>query len=306
MNQKRSQVLGFLTGLFLMWAVGAIAGATFSRVTTWSNGQVLTASALNAEFDNILNNLDPDGIDDFSVDTTEMRSTADPYPASSESLATSLEGELERLRYQILEIKKAIQASNVTYWYQDLPTAGMFTIATSSVGVNDTTPDYTLDVEGTFGASGNATVSGSLTAASTVTFTGMSLVIATDVTASIADSLTSSVMSFDTESVDTLSEFNGSTFTATSAGNYYACFSGTFSSEAMNVYGLILKDGSSNILAEHAVSDDGATSDIMAGSVCAAVVLSAGGKIIPHVLIDDVGNDGGTFTNSRFSVWRLP
>jgi len=86
--------------------------ANFTRIKTWVS-EILTASDLNAEFNNILNNFDPDGMDDASVDNTAMRATADPYPASVESLATDLRGELERLRYLIAQI------TGETYWYQD-------------------------------------------------------------------------------------------------------------------------------------------------------------------------------------------
>jgi hypothetical protein len=87
-------------------------GATFSRIKTWI-AEVLTASDLNAEFDNILNNLTPAGVDDASATTTAMRTTADPYPGGVASLPTSLEGELQRLRYVIQQITKE------TYWYID-------------------------------------------------------------------------------------------------------------------------------------------------------------------------------------------
>ena len=73
--------------------------ATFARVKTWIAAETLTASDLNAEFDNVLNNLDPDGMDDASANSTAMQATADPYPGASESLATDLRGELQRLRY---------------------------------------------------------------------------------------------------------------------------------------------------------------------------------------------------------------
>ena len=46
-----------------------MAGATFSRVKTWI-AEVLTASDLNAEFDNILNNLLPAGVDDECAQST--------------------------------------------------------------------------------------------------------------------------------------------------------------------------------------------------------------------------------------------
>jgi hypothetical protein len=109
-----SVFIGVMAGLIL--AQTSWAGATFSRNTTWSDGQTLTASALNAEFDNILNNLDPDGIDDASANTTAMQSTADPYPGGAESLATNLEGELHRLRYLIKQISGEAQ------WYIDTDT----------------------------------------------------------------------------------------------------------------------------------------------------------------------------------------
>lgn len=162
MKTKFSQILGFLTGFAVMGVVAVFAGATFSRVKNWSSNEILTAADLNAEFNNILTNLTPAGVDDYSASTTEMRTVTDPYPASTEDAPTSLAGELENIRYQILEIKKAMQASDVTYWYQDLPTAGVFTIAGSSVGVNDTTPDYSLDVEGTGNITGDTLIGGTL------------------------------------------------------------------------------------------------------------------------------------------------
>jgi hypothetical protein len=85
-----------------------------ARVKTWSASETLTASDLNAEFNNILNNLDPDGIEDASANAAAMQATADPYPASSESLATDLRGEIQRLRYQVAAIV------GETYWYEDV------------------------------------------------------------------------------------------------------------------------------------------------------------------------------------------
>ncbi len=85
---------------------------TFSRIKTWI-AEILTYSDLNAEFDNILGNMDPDGIDDASANATAMRSTVDPYPASAVSLPTDLRGEFRRIRY-ILK-----QLSGETYWYID-------------------------------------------------------------------------------------------------------------------------------------------------------------------------------------------
>lgn len=97
-------------------------GATFNRVKTWSNGEVLTASDLNTEFDNILNNLEPSGIDDESSSVATMQTTADPGESGSESLATSLQGEIQRIRHILAEV------TGKTYWYES-PDASMASIA---------------------------------------------------------------------------------------------------------------------------------------------------------------------------------
>ena len=86
---------------------------TYSRIKTWSAGETLTASDLNAEHDNHITNADPDSIGDESANATEMRATADPYPAASESLAEDLKGEILRIRYVIAQI------TGKTYWYID-------------------------------------------------------------------------------------------------------------------------------------------------------------------------------------------
>jgi len=89
-----------------------MAGATFSRVKTWIY-EKLKASDLNAEFDNILTNFTPAGMDDQSSNVAAMQTTVDPYPAASPSLPTSLAGELQRLRYVLAQI------TGEAYWYVD-------------------------------------------------------------------------------------------------------------------------------------------------------------------------------------------
>jgi len=87
-------------------------GATFSRTKTWI-AETLTAADLNAEFDNILNNLIPAGLDDESASDAAMQAVADPYPGSAISKPTSLTGELQRIRYQLNALVGG------TYWYED-------------------------------------------------------------------------------------------------------------------------------------------------------------------------------------------
>jgi hypothetical protein len=143
-------------------------GAQFNRVKTWSTGETLTASDLNAEFDNILTNLTPAGIDDESANTTAMQATTDPYPAASESLATTLQGEIQRLRYVIKQITGEAQ------WYIDPDTD----LASVTAGPGSSTDNAIVRWNGTGGTaiqdsgctiddSNNAAIAGTLDVTST-------------------------------------------------------------------------------------------------------------------------------------------
>lgn len=87
-------------------------GANFGRVKTWSTTEDVTSSDLNAEFDNILTNLVPTGLDDYSASVGQMQTTADPGEVGTESLATTLAGEIARLRHMIGEI------TGESEWYE--------------------------------------------------------------------------------------------------------------------------------------------------------------------------------------------
>ncbi len=52
-------------------------------------------------------------LDDYSATAAQMQTTTDPYPGGVESLATTGQGEIERLRYLLQQIHGR------TYWYQD-------------------------------------------------------------------------------------------------------------------------------------------------------------------------------------------
>jgi len=88
-------------------------GGNYSLVETVVTGQTITAAERNTEHQNHIDNATPSGCDDYSATVTEMRTVTDPYPASSESQATSLAGELERIRYLIKQITGEAQ------WYID-------------------------------------------------------------------------------------------------------------------------------------------------------------------------------------------
>lgn len=86
--------------------------AIFSRRHTWGAEDVLLADDLNKEFDNILTNFTPSQMGGYSYNVSQMQIQTAPGGIGSESLATTLAGELERLRYQINVIQ------GTTYWYQ--------------------------------------------------------------------------------------------------------------------------------------------------------------------------------------------
>lgn len=79
--------------------------------TTRLDGIALTAAIYNADHQNHIDNLVPGLIDDYSSNVSQMQSTVDPGESGSESLATALSGELERLRFIIKEMKGTAQ------WY---------------------------------------------------------------------------------------------------------------------------------------------------------------------------------------------
>jgi hypothetical protein len=99
-------------------------GANFPRVKTWTTTEDVTATDLNAEFDNILNNLTAANVDDFSANVSQMQSTVDPGEVGTESLATSVAGEIQRLRKLILEI------TGEDEWYES-PVASIISLANS-------------------------------------------------------------------------------------------------------------------------------------------------------------------------------
>ena len=80
--------------------------------TTRADGTTLTAAIYNADHQNHITNAVPDKHDDWSSDVTQMRQETDPGESGTESLATNLAGELQRLRYAITECK------GTTYWYE--------------------------------------------------------------------------------------------------------------------------------------------------------------------------------------------
>lgn len=111
-------------------------GATFPREKIFT-AETLSPDDLNAEFDNILNNLTPAGVDDASVSNAAHQTVSDPLPSGVELLPDSLEEEIRQLRYQIKEI------IGETYWFS-APSSSLAAIVGGTWALVTKTSSYTV------------------------------------------------------------------------------------------------------------------------------------------------------------------
>lgn len=111
---KLCAVSTMLVALALAVVDEGLAQGSCSVFRTWASGQSLTPSDLNSSFTRVgQTNMVATCMDDISATVSAMRDETDPYPARAESLATTLAGELARLRYQFTRIHGG------PYWYVD-------------------------------------------------------------------------------------------------------------------------------------------------------------------------------------------
>jgi hypothetical protein len=106
-------------------------------ITTRADGETLTAAKYNSDRNEIVAGLDPPLIEDYSDTATEMRLVTDPGEVGTESLAGTLAGELERIRFILKERGGGAQ------WY----TSNVTRTATGSFSINST--DGTWQSSGT-------------------------------------------------------------------------------------------------------------------------------------------------------------
>ena len=80
----------------------ALSAGNCTVFRSWNTGDALSASDLNSSFTQAaVTNGTLACTDDISATVAAMQATTDPYPASSESLATTAQGEIERIRYTL-------------------------------------------------------------------------------------------------------------------------------------------------------------------------------------------------------------
>lgn len=127
-------------------------------ITTRAPGTILTASIYNADHQNHVTNHTPQGLDDYSANVTQMRTTTDPGESASESLATSTAGEIERLRFAIFEAKKILDPS-LTYWYESPSSSSGYAIANLALSASVATNNLTIAVKDGAGADPSASSS---------------------------------------------------------------------------------------------------------------------------------------------------
>jgi microcystin-dependent protein len=93
----------------------------YTRIKIWVAGEILYASDLNSEFNNIITNTIPQDLGAYSGTVLQMQSVVSPGTVGAESLATTLAGELERIRYTILQFKQVFKGA-IAQWYEALST----------------------------------------------------------------------------------------------------------------------------------------------------------------------------------------
>jgi len=115
----------------------------FSYTNTLTNGTTADADEVMANFNDVLTNFTPAGLDDASADVAAMQVQRDPYTAATEQLATSLEDEIESIRYVIQQILHSSDATPASHWYKypDLKTktAAYTVVVTDKIILCDTT-----------------------------------------------------------------------------------------------------------------------------------------------------------------------
>lgn len=84
-------------------------------ITTRATGTIVTAAIYNADHQNHVTNQNPSMTGAYSDDESQMQLQTSPGAPGGASLAPSLAGELERLRYMIAQV------IGTTYWYSPVP-----------------------------------------------------------------------------------------------------------------------------------------------------------------------------------------
>lgn len=110
-------------------AAPGLTGGNWSIVERFA-GEILTADKYNADRQVMVDNAVPLMIDDYSSTLAQMQAATDPFPGGAPSMAVSLAGEIERLRF-------VLQSLNPDgHWYE-IPTIGIHPAGGFKLGNNE-------------------------------------------------------------------------------------------------------------------------------------------------------------------------
>ncbi len=93
------------------------APGLYTLLRTYVDGQVLGASDYVGDHQQHITNQNPQSTGSYSTDPSQMAIVTDTGDTGTPSLAGSLAGELERLRFAIKQIKETISASVMPAWF---------------------------------------------------------------------------------------------------------------------------------------------------------------------------------------------
>lgn len=145
----RRPIATLLTCLLLIGLLPTpvLAAGACSIYRSWNVGDSFTAADATQSFVTVgQTNMIWSCLDDYSANVTQMQSTVDPYPTSVVSLATTGQGELERLRYVIKKL------TGWSQWYAHTETPVFTGTAPDGATYITQTTNATLSAEQSLGA----------------------------------------------------------------------------------------------------------------------------------------------------------
>lgn len=103
------------------------------QVTNRFDGTVVTAAIYKTDRQEIADAMIPTNIDDYSASAAQMQTATDPGGEGTESRATTLAGEIERLRFKLKQVLQYFNnGAAINYWYSAV--AGILGVANGGTG----------------------------------------------------------------------------------------------------------------------------------------------------------------------------